>query len=264
MGSYMITNNEFDFGKRIVVASLTGTLPMGGMKANTPIYALDNSPESLTFNANDIENQEREDVNLKDLLAFTIENVITKTEANTLIALTERLGYREDAPGIRTPPGMRLNKTVHWVSDDDVLKAIFSRISPHLPQAIDGKKLSPRLSHRINFYKYDSGDIFKRHVDGDWPGYGLDENRKSMVQWNGVYSKITMLLYLNGHEDGVIGGSTKLFGHYGEIIEVIPKKGRALFFKHGLTADSVHHEGSHVRGKTPKYVARINIMYESV
>jgi hypothetical protein len=44
-------------------------------------------------------------------------------------------------------------------------------------------------------------------------------------------------------------------------VDVTPKKGSALFFRHGFGSRSVLHEGSRVFGEVSKYVARINVMY---
>ena len=41
-----------------------------------------------------------------------------------------------------------------------------------------------------------------------------------------------------------------------------PRRGTALFFRHGLHPGSVRHIGCTVRGPVPKYVARINVMYD--
>ena len=38
------------------------------------------------------------------------------------------------------------------------------------------------------------------HIDGDWPGYGLDPQRGEMQEWDSLRSRLTMLLYLNGAE----------------------------------------------------------------
>jgi len=257
-------NNNDTFGNEIIVASIQGTLPMGGSKASSPIYALENTPKFLEFSATQTVLTTHTKVPLDGTLAFSIDNVITQEEAELLISLTEYLGYRDDAPGIQTPPGMRQNKTVHWVANDSLLKAIYIRIEEFLPKVIDGNVLSPLLSQRINFYKYEEGDVFNRHIDGGWPGYGLNEDQTSMVQWEGMHSELTMLLYLNGIEDGIKGGSTKLYSKTGETVEINPKKGRALFFRHGHGPESVLHEGSRVIGKTPKYVARINVLYEKI
>lgn len=42
-----------------------------------------------------------------------------------------------------------------------------------------------------------------------------------------------MLLYLNGPAEGVQGGNTRLFRPDGSAVEVEPRKGSALFFRHG-------------------------------
>jgi hypothetical protein len=111
-------------------------------------------------------------------------------------------------------------------------------------------------------YRYDDQDVFNRHTDGNWPGYSLREDRQEMQEWPGhVRSGLTMLLYLNGPEDGVQGGHTRLLHRHGAV-DVVPKKGSALFFRHGFGPTSVVHEGCRVSGSVPKYVARINVMYD--
>lgn len=110
-------------------------------------------------------------------------------------------------------------------------------------------------------YRYDTGDEFNLHIDGDWPGYGLSEDGSEMVLWEGIHSMITMLLYLNGVEDGIEGGDTLLFERGQQKAAVSPKKGRALFFRHGHSTGSVLHSGARLLGETSKYVARINVMY---
>ena len=82
-----------------------------------------------------------------------------------------------------------------------------------------------------------------------------------MVQWPGLHSCLSMLLYLNGEEDGVEGGATRLFGRQGKVVDIAPRKGDALFFKHGFSIASVMHEGRPVTGAKPKYLARLNVLY---
>ena len=72
---------------------------------------------------------------------------------------------------------------------------------------------------------------------------------------------LTMILYLNGADDGVVGGQTRLFSPSGTVVDITPSKGSALFFRHGFGRHSVVHEGSRVTGTAAKYVARINVMY---
>jgi hypothetical protein len=258
MGS--MNDTRFD-AEGIVVATMPGSLPLGGVVHDTPIHAL---RPALALSARAEPQPARRDIALGGLLAFTIDDVLGADEADRLVAASERLGYREAAPGIRTAPGMRMNKSVHWVADEALLGVIHARIAPLLPPALDGEPLHARLSHRLNMYKYEHGDVFKRHTDGDWPGYGLSDDGLEMVEWSPrLRSKLTMLLYLNGPQDGVQGGSTRLFGAGGVAVEVVPTKGSALFFRHGFGPGSVLHEGARVLGDVPKYVARINVLYES-
>jgi pimeloyl-ACP methyl ester carboxylesterase len=90
----------------------------------------------------------------------------------------------------------------------------------------------------------------------------LSADRSTMEEWPpSLRSGLTMLLYLNGPADGVQGGSTRLYRPDRSAVDVTPRKGAALFFRHGFSAQSVLHAGSRVFGSVSKYVARINVMY---
>ena len=244
-----------------VVARLPGSLPMGGAVPDTPIHAFATSPDCLRLDSAASLQPRRRDIDLGGLLAFEIDEVVTADEADSLVAASEVFGFREEAPGIATPPGMRMNKSVHWVADEALLGPVMDRIRPLLPPTMDDLWLQDRLSHRINMYRYDDQDVFNRHIDGDWPGYGLDAERRTMQEWPDQRSCLTMILYLNGPEDGVVGGQTRLLARDGRWVDVTPRKGAALFFRHGFTPDSVIHIGAQVSGPVSKYVARINVMY---
>jgi hypothetical protein len=238
---------------------------MGGVVPLTPVHAFDTPPAALALAAESALTPVRHDIDLGGLLAFVIDDVVTPDEADAIVAATEQFGYRDEAPGIATPPGMRMNKSVHWVTDETLTGPMFARIAPLLPQTLDGAPLFPAFSRRLNMYRYDHSDVFNRHTDGNWPGYGLSTDRSSMQEWHpNLRSGLTMLLYLNGPADGVQGGSTRLFGRNGERVDVQPVKGAALFFRHGFGVESVVHEGCRVTGGVSKYVARINVMYGSL
>lgn len=158
---------------------------------------------------------------------------------------------------------MRMNKSVHWLADAALPDPMFERMAALLPPQIDGGVLHPRLSRRLNMYRYDAGDVFNRHLDGDWPGFGLSADRQAMQQWQAhLRSCLTMLLYLNGPADSVQGGHTRLFRRDRSWHDVTPAKGDALFFRHGFGPGSVGHVGMPVGPGAPKYVARINVMYD--
>lgn len=245
----------------VEVAHMPGSLPMGGVVPMTPIFAFDTVPAPLLLPVDHGLIPRRTDIALGGLLAFTVSDVISGHEADAMREASERFGYRDEAPGIATPPGMRMNKSVHWVADAAMMDPILQRIAHLLPPGVDGALLHPALSRRINMYRYDAQDVFNMHTDGDWPGYSLSADRREMVEWPGLRSCLSMLLYLNGPEDGVQGGSTRLYRPDHGHVDVTPKKGSALFFRHGFGPQSVLHEGSRVLGAISKYVARINVMY---
>lgn len=253
--------DHHDWPAATAVAHLPGSLPMGGVVPMTPVFAFECSAERLMLPRDHGLTPRRTDIELGGLLAFVIDDVLTVAEADSIVEASERFGYRDEAPGIATPPGMRMNKAVHWVADDEMMDAIFARIGHLLPSAIAGAVLHPALSRRINMYRYDANDVFNLHTDGDWPGYSLSPDRREMVEWPNLRSRMSMLLYLNGPADGVQGGSTRLYRPDAGHVDVTPRKGSALFFRHGFGPQSVLHEGSRVHGEVAKYVARINVMY---
>lgn len=252
-----------DWPESRIVARLPGSLPMGGIIPDTPVHAFATPPAHHAWPVDMEYPSQRRDIDLGGLTAFTIDPVITADEADSLIAASEYFGFRDEAPGIATPPGMRMNMSVHWLAEEGLIDSLFQRISRLLPEQLDGARLHPHLSRRLNVYRYRQGDTFNLHVDGDWPGYGLSDDRRDMVEWPGVRSRLSMLLYLNGTEDGIVGGNTRLYRHDRRFKEVSPKKGSALFFRHGLGPGSVLHEGRPVVSPVAKYVARINVLYES-
>lgn len=231
----------------------------------TPIHAFDSPPAPLRLQRQPLLQPRRQEINLGGLLAFSIDDVVAPHEADAIVEATERFGYRDEAPGISTPPGMRMNKSVHWLADVALTGPLFERIGHLLPASIGGAPLYARLSQRVNMYRYDTSDVFNRHTDGNWPGYSLSYDQTRMEEWGPTLrSGLTMLLYLNGPQDGVQGGNTRLFARDGKWADIVPVKGSALFFRHGLGPDSVAHEGCRVSGQVSKYVARINVMYGTV
>lgn len=245
-----------------IATTLPSSLPMGGFVSDTPIYRTHDTDNALLeSNGTSILKQEYQGIALEGKLAFVIHNVLTAKECQKLIRITEAMGYKPEAPGIQTPPGMRMNQSLHWLCEAPILNSIFERISKYLPLKLEGRSLHPQLSQRINFYRYENGDVFNRHTDGVWLAYGFDKSNKNMISWDGVESMLTMLLYLNDNSDGFSGGETSLYGQQ-KRVDIKPITGSALFFRHGFGYDSVIHSGQQVTGTSKKYVARINVMYD--
>tara|TARA_B100000686_G_C16801184_1_gene986127 strand:+ start:239 stop:1039 length:801 start_codon:yes stop_codon:yes gene_type:complete len=251
---------SFNF-KSKTIAFLDGSLPDGGIKTDSSVFAV-HADSFMDSSDSHLSKTKRIDLDVGEKLVFLVENILLTHEADKIIEITELLGYREDAPGIVTAPGLRQNKSVHWLADKRIMSTLYERLKPHLPEYLDGQKLSPNLSHRLNMYRYDKGDVFNPHIDGDWPGFGLSANGEKMVKWEGSRSKLSLVLYLNGSEDGVLGGETAIYDEGKKKTIIKPKKGRGLLFRHGHNKDTVLHEGMIVTGSIPKYVARINILYD--
>lgn len=226
---------------------------------------------SLDDDDNDNGSLHRVDIDLgPDRLAFYIDNVLTHEEADALAACAESIlehnGHSRLAPGIQTPPGMRINEAAHWFPSREeaplFLGKIFQRIQALVPPTLDGMPLYEELSEKIAQFKYNQGDEFKRHVDGLFPGQGVNASGDGVDEWTGVVSGMSMLFYLNDYTtDGLMGGETRLWSADGrQYKDITPVKGRVLFFRRG-SPDAVLHAGLAVTGQIPKYMALINLAY---
>ena len=169
----------------------------------------------------------------------------------------------DEAPGIYTPPGMRLNSAVHWIATRDMMDAVCETIFPFIPKFIDGSIFAGLLSHRLNVYRYlGFNQQFKPHVDGEWPGYYFDTELSALNTWSGLTSKLSMLIYLTNHSSD--SAVTRLYSG-NKFVDIVPKKGSALFFRHGTSPSSVLHSGQPPRhSDEEKIVIRVNVMYKDV
>ena len=253
--------------KAKVLCTVNGSGNYGERTEEAHFYTLAEHPSSLTIDksASDIA-PVRRDILGHGILAFTIDNILSSEEADALVAVTESMGYSRFAPNIITPPGMRQNQACHWFAPEETvrkfLRPMWQRFQHLLPQSVDhGDKLHDGLSHRFAHYKYDGQDVFNRHTDGCWPGQSINATGNGIEEWEGCESKLSMLLYLSDAEAG--GGCTRLFGLDGSHCDVLPKKGSALFFRHGHGQDSVLHAGMPLTGDRPKYVLRLNVLYDA-
>mmetsp|Transcript_14912 Transcript_14912/g.32458 ORF Transcript_14912/g.32458 Transcript_14912/m.32458 type:complete len:298 (-) Transcript_14912:95-988(-) len=264
-----------------VLLTTVGSGPFGERKSDSHIYTLGGQlPKQLDLlKSNVTQKTQRTDYNIgAGGIAFKIDGILSPDEADALAAISESVGYSRFAPAIRTAPGMRQNSAAHWIPSEEHAEAfldpMYERFVHLLPPTLAGGALHGRLSRRVAHYKYDDGDVFNRHTDGAWPGQSIaydeedgDGNKckpSGISEWPNLVSRLTMLLYLNDESDGVQGGNTRLFHttHDGTFTDVSPKKGSALFFRHGFDSDSIMHMGTQVHGDVPKYVVRLNVLYD--
>ena len=148
------------------------------------------------------------------------------------------------------------------MADPRDVEILFSRVMAFIPPVLDGRASMASLSHRFNTYRYTTGQQFKPHLDGDWPGYRVNPKTKQLEYWKTGRSMLSMLLYLNGREEGVQGGDTLLIDSRKVVRRIAPRGGRALFFRHGIHPKSVLHAGDILSAGVAKYVVRINVMYQ--
>ena len=85
---------------------------------------------------------------------------------------------------------------------------LYHRCEPFLPQCIGGCALAG-INARLRFFRYYQGAVYRPHIDGAWPGAGLNKEGELIDDFFGDRtSKLTFLIYLNS---GFSGGATRFF-----------------------------------------------------
>lgn len=168
---------------------------------------------------------------------WTIDQFLSDKTCDDLIMFSEQKGYSEADVGLKTGAKMMKNVRDNYrlIHEDAKLSADLWEIArATYPFVVDG--VSPLgLNERFRFYRYESGQRFKRHIDGR---YKRNENEES---------RITFMVYLN---DDYTGGQTRF-----KDVVIQPRKGMALFFIHEQKHESIPiTEGA-------KYVLRSDVMY---
>ena len=182
-----------------------------------------------------------------NLLAFTLDNVLSVEECQELIKVTEEAGYElalintgGGRQGLR--PDVR-NSQRCIIDSHDKAAFIWDRIKSYVPKSWKSRPVVG-LNERLRFLKYKKGEYFKPHFDGNY--VRPDGSERSFV---------TIQLYLN---EGFEGGNTTFMSSYNTTpgdVGVVPKTGRVLVFQHDLL-----HEGS-VLVEGTKYTMRTDVMY---
>merc|ERR1712159_53390 len=167
---------------------------------------------------------------------------------------------------------MRQNMAAHWFptnGSSEFFGPLYARFKHLLPASVDGRPLYECLNEELAVFKYAEKDQFMPHTDGMFPASAASADGEGVDTWDGVQSGLSMLLYLN---DGVtgeyVGGETRLFRlgtspRDNQFVDIAPKKGSALFFRHGSGPDSVLHAGLpvDVGSKGSKCLVKMNVLY---
>lgn len=189
---------------------------------------------------------------------WTIENFLSEEECQNLIIFSETKSYQEATVSLKN--GAKMMKNIRnndrlIYEDKKLAQAYWKKLKEFCPVFINEiveEELQTYQAIELNslfrFYKYESNQRFKKHIDGR---VRLEKEGKNYE------SRITFMIYLN---EDFEGGQT-VFDYKNEKneiekIEIQPKTGTALCFVH-----EIKHEGKPVPTGT-KYVLRSDIMYQ--
>uniref|UniRef100_A0A7S0HD04 Fe2OG dioxygenase domain-containing protein n=1 Tax=Hanusia phi TaxID=3032 RepID=A0A7S0HD04_9CRYP len=192
--------------------------------------------------------------------AFFLSSVLSPQECWQIISVAEAMGFSPDEP-LDKAVDSRADGCV-WLVDDEIQRKVLDRIEHLMPPVLGGGKFAG-LNARWRLYRYTTGNVYRPHVDGAWPGSGIDEEGNYVYDKTGDrWSRLTFVIYLT---EDFEGGCTTFFTPARiegclELRGVEPRQGSVLCFPHGDTAESLVHEGSEVfRGV--KYIVRTDALY---
>ncbi len=202
--------------------------------------------------------------------AFQLLNVLSETECQRFINIAEHLGFNEDSP-VSLPHDIRHNENVNWVVSENIDSTIWNRSTSLIQEQWHGQ-IAHGLNARFRFYKYNSGDYFKPHSDGSWPGSRVIDGVLVADAYEGMCSLYTYLLFLSDDYDG---GQTQFMvsknnpsrparsNEDSNVVSVQTPRGGALCFPHGShPLHCIHSSEKITRGK--KYIIRTDILFGNI
>jgi len=202
--------------------------------------------------------------------AFVLSGVLSHAECAALRRQAEAMGFCRDEPlgGPEAGGAQEAIDNCHWLVDDRIMAAVWARCQPLLPAQLPGGERLAGINARWRLFRYSPGAVYRPHIDGAWPGSGLDADGRYVydAHRDGRRSRLTFLLYLNGEGgEAFEGGATVFYTAGGEEAAmeargVAPREGAVLVFPHGDHPGALVHEGSAVRAGV-KYVARTEVLY---
>jgi hypothetical protein len=199
--------------------------------------------------------------------AFLIADLFTADECNAIIQAGEAVGYDPDQPAGGTSAADKKSILAHafvWCTDVPFIQTVWCRVQDLVPRVVAGGR-AVGINRRWRCYRYVPGSVYRPHIDGAWPGSGVDESGAYVYDdfQDGRTSRLTFLIYLN---DDFNGGCTTFFTpsvkEHGVLDArgVRPRQCAALVFPHGDTIGALLHEGSPVE-QGAKYVVRTDVLY---
>lgn len=192
------------------------------------------------------------DKNDREKLAFTLSHIFSSEECQEWIRMSEEKGYE---PALLNVGGGRQISAPKYRNSDrciidshELAEKLFIRLKSFLPLTWkDGKFELVGLNERLRFLRYDPGQKFHPHTDGQY----------RRQDGSGEESFITVQLYLN---EGYKGGETTFVSteNTKHRVSFPIKTGLVLLFEHRIL-----HEGSAVE-EGRKYTMRTDVMYRPV
>jgi hypothetical protein len=185
-------------------------------------------------------------------LAFTLSHIFSPEECQEWIKMTEEKGYI--AALLNVGGGREISATEYRnserciIDNPELAQKLFVRLEPFLPRTWkNGEFELVGLNERLRFLRYDPGQKFVPHTDGQY----------RRQDGSGEKSFITVQLYLN---EGFKGGETTFIdtNNAKHRVSFPIKTGMVLLFEHRIV-----HEGTAVK-EGRKYSMRTDVMYRPV
>lgn len=199
--------------------------------------------------------------------AFQLLNVLSDTEADNIVKLSEQLGFHEDSP-VSLPHEVRHNQNVNWVVSEAIDSVFWERSKGLVTEEVNGQTATG-INARFRFYRYDKGDYFKPHSDGAWTGSRVIGGQLVSDAYPGQLSQYTYLIFLS---DGYEGGRTQFMVSKSDptkpakrqndvnVVEVRTPKGAVLCFPHGHHPLHCLHSSEQI-ASGEKYIIRSDILF---
>ena len=240
-----------------------------GQSSAVPLWACKNE-NPLNLGLNKEANIVYKDINTIPA-GFHLLNVLSNTECDDFIELTNTLNYGEDS-SISLSRSVRHNQNLVWVIDQVMHDILWNRVQPfmHNKRNLFDNKAGIGLNKRFRFYKYEVGDFFKTHTDGAWFGSAIVDGKLIDSENAKQKSRMTFLLFLS---DDYIGGETQFLVNSQNSskpatneknmnkVQIQTPKGSVLCFAHGHHAQHCLHSSLEIV-QGVKYIIRTDVLFD--
>eukprot|EP01084_Bolivina_argentea_P017538 32758_1 len=234
-----------------------------------------NLPKKFASNTTTNEKNRTDYKSLPKVKLFTISNILSPSDCNTLISKTNELGYVPIS--FEYPEDYRKCERV-IVKSYELSSIIWNKIIPYFTRSDiedirpygfgnDGIWRPTHINEAIRFTRYRNGDFFKSHRDGGYTKSNLNRS---------VY---TIMIYLNDDTNNEFSGGNTIFyslttkkDENNDLfldendmktalkVRIKPHQGMAVIFNH-----DIWHKGCIVNTKSNnkyKFILRSDIMFE--